>query len=127
MKQLIFITLFISSVAVYAQGSKNDLLVGVWKLSSDEMSGVGLHKSLSEDTELQFLQDGIWKSTQPLMSAREGTWRLVNNNKTLLMNIDNEEVKYLIMKVTEKELHYRLKKNAATYNYLWTAKISTNK
>lgn len=38
-----------------AQPTKTDLLVkNVWKLQSDEMSGLGVHTSLPKDIELTF-------------------------------------------------------------------------
>ena len=106
-----------------AQPSKTDLLVKkVWKIQSDEMSGLGVHTSLRKDTELQFLADGTWKSSQPINEVSVGKWRFENNDRNLVRTIGNEETSYLILQLTEKELRYRLKKNAATYTYTWFSK-----
>jgi hypothetical protein len=37
------------------------------------------------------------------------------------MKSGDEETSYLIRKLTEKELHYRIKRNAATYTYQWVS------
>jgi hypothetical protein len=106
-----------------AQPSKTDLLVkNVWKIQSDEMSGLGVHTSLQKDTELHFLVDGTWKSSQPIKEVSGGKWRLENNDRNLVLSIGNEETSYLILQLTEKELHYRVKKSAATYTYKWLSK-----
>jgi hypothetical protein len=106
-----------------AQPSKTDLLVkNVWKIQSDEMSGLGVHTSLQKDTELHFLVDGTWKSSQPIKEVSGGKWRLENNDRNLVLSIGNEETSYLILQLTEKDLHYRVKKNAATYTYKWLSK-----
>jgi len=106
-----------------AQSSKTDLLVKhIWKIQSDEMSGVGVHTSLTNDTELQFFSDGTWKSSQPIKDVSAGKWRIENNGRNLVMSFGNEETSYLILQLTENELHYRLKKNAATYTLKWVSK-----
>jgi hypothetical protein len=106
-----------------AQPLKTDLLVkNVWKIQSDEMSGLGVHTSLQKDTKLQFFVDGIWKSSQPVNEVSVGKWRFENNDRNLVMTIGNEETSYLILQLTEKELHYRVKKNAATYTYKWLSR-----
>lgn len=106
-----------------AQPSKTDLLVKkVWKLQSDEMSGLGVHTSLPKDIELTFLADGTWKSTQSIKEVSVGKWRLENNDRNLVMITGKEETTYLILQLTEKELRYRVKKNAATYTYSWLSK-----
>jgi len=111
------------AVAGWAQSSKTDLLVkNVWKLQSDEMSGLGVHTSLPKDTELQFLADGTWKSSQPIKEVTIGKWKFENNDRNLVMNIGNEETNYLILQLTEKQLRYRVKKNAATYIYTWLSR-----
>ncbi len=111
------------ALAGLAQPSKTDFLVkNVWKIQSDEMSGLGVHTSLRKDTELQFLADGTWKSSQPMMEVTSGKWRVENNDRNLVMSFGNEETSYLILQLTEKEMHYRVKKNAATYTYKWLSK-----
>jgi hypothetical protein len=106
-----------------AQPLKTGLLVkNVWEIQSDEMSGLGVHTSLPKDIELTFLADGTWKSTQPIKEVSVGKWRLENNDRNLVMIIGKEETTYLILQLTEKELRYRVKKNAATYTYSWLSK-----
>lgn len=106
----------------FAQNYKVESLVNkVWTIKSDEMSGVGIHTSLAANTELQFLSDGKWKSSQPIREVTQGTWKL-ENGRTLILSIADEEVKYLILQLTDNELQYRLKKNAATYTYTWASK-----
>ncbi len=124
MKKMILISLFsLLSGIVFAQKSKTELLVNkVWTIKSDEMSGVGIHTSLTKDTELQFLSDGTWKSSQPIKEVTQGTWRLENDDRTLVMKIADEEFNYLILQLSDTELQYRLKKNAATYTYKWVSK-----
>jgi hypothetical protein len=106
-----------------AQLSKTDLLVKkVWKLQSDEMSGLGVHTSLLKDIKLTFLADGTWKSSQAIKDVSVGKWRFENNDRNVVMTIGNEETSYLILQLTEDELRYRVKKNAATYTYTWLSK-----
>jgi hypothetical protein len=106
-----------------AQPSKTDLLSkNVWKLQSDEMSGLGVHTSLPKEIELTFLADGTWKSSQPINEVSVGKWRLENNDRNLVMIVGKEETSYLILQLTEKELRYRVKKNAAAYIYTWLSK-----
>ena len=122
MKKTIIISLFsLLSGIGFAQKSNTELLVNkVWTIKSDEMSGVGIHTSLTKDTELQFLSDGTWKSSQPIREVTQGTWRL--ENRTLVMAVADEEIKYLVLQLTNSELQCRLKKNAATYTYTWASK-----
>jgi len=124
MKKMILISLFsLLSGIVFAQKSKTELLVNkVWTIKSDEMSGVGIHTSLTKDTELQFLSDGTWKSSQPIKEVMQGTWSLENDDRTLVMQIADEEFNYLVLQLSDTELQYRLKKNAATYTYKWLSK-----
>lgn len=106
-----------------AQPSKKDLLVrNVWKIQSDEMSGLGVHTSLPKDTEIQFSTEGNWKSSQPIREASSGNWRLENNDRTLVLTVNQEETRYSILQLTERELHLRLKKNATTTILKWTSK-----
>lgn len=106
-----------------AQSSKTDLLVkNVWKIQSDEMSGLGAHTSLPKDIELTLLADGTWKSSEPINEVSVGKWRLENNDRNFVMTIGKEETSYLILQLTDKELRYRVKKNAATYTYTWLSK-----
>jgi len=111
------------AVAGWAQPTKTDLLVkNVWKLQSDEMLGLGVHTSLPKDIELTFLADGTWKSSQTINEVSVGKWRLENSDRNFVMTTGKEETRYLILQVTEKELRYRVKKNAATYTYTWLSK-----
>ena len=121
----IYLILFSSLVLLTAaaQNPKADFLVNkIWVIQGDEMSGVGVHSSLQKNTELQFLADGTWKSTQPIKNASSGKWKLENDNRNLVISAGSEETSYLILQLTEKELQYRLKKNAATYTYKWRSK-----
>lgn len=103
-----------------AQNSNQELLtMKAWRIASDEMSGIGAHTSLNKETILQFFADGTWKSTHPIKEAVSGTWKIENKERNLVLVSDIEELKYLILKLTEKELYYRVKKNAATYTYKW--------
>ena len=106
-----------------AQPSKKDLLVkNVWKIQSDEMSGLGVHTSLPKDTELQFSSEGTWKSSQAIREVSSGAWRLENNDRTLVLSGNEVETRYSILQLTEKDLHLRLKKNATTTTLKWTSK-----
>jgi len=124
MKRIILVSLFsVLAGIVFAQKSKNELLINkVWTIKSDEMSGVGVHTSLAANTELQFSSDGTWKSSQPIKEVTQGTWRLENDDRTLVMQLAVEEFKYLILLLSDTELQYRLKKNAAMYTYKWVSK-----
>jgi hypothetical protein len=124
MKKLVLLSVCcLLAFAGLAQSSKTDLLVKkVWKLQSDEMSGLGVHTSLPKDIELTFLADGTWKSSQPIKEVSVGKWRFENNDRNVVMTIGNEETSYLILQLSEKELRYRVKKNAATYTYTWLSK-----
>jgi len=124
MKNLILLSVgCLLAFAGMAQPSKTDFLVKpVWKIQSDEMSGLGVHTSLKKDTELQFSGDGTWKSSQPIKEVSDGKWRFENNDRNLIMIIGNEETSYLILQLTEEVLQFRLKKNAATYTYTWLSK-----
>lgn len=124
MKRIILVSLFsVLAGIVFAQKSKSELLINkVWTIKSDEMSGVGVHTSLAANTELQFSSDGTWKSSQPIKEVTQGTWRLENDDRTLVMQLADEEFKYLILLLSDTELQYRLKKNAATYTYKWVSK-----
>ncbi len=124
MKKLFLLFVFcLLAFAGDAQSLKTGLLVKkVWKIQSDEMSGLGVHTSLQKDTELQFLADGTWKSSQPIREVTSGKWRIENNERNLVMSIGREETSHLILQLTEKELQYRVKKNAATYTYKWLSK-----
>lgn len=105
----------------FAQNNKAESLVNkAWTIKSDEMSGVGVHTSLVAYTELQFSSDGTWKSSQPIRQVTQGTWKL-ENGRTLVMLLAGEEVRYLILQLTDTELQYRLKKNAAIYTFTWAS------
>lgn len=121
MTRLILFSVFcLLAIEGAAQQSSQDLLtMKTWRISSDEMSGLGVHTSLDKDTKLQFFADGTWKSSQPIKESVSGTWRLENKERNLVLKSESEEIKYLILTLTEKELHYRYKKNAATYTYKW--------
>jgi hypothetical protein len=121
MKSLMLFSVFcLFAFAGVAQVSNKDLLVkNVWKIQSDEMSGLGVHTSLAKNTELQFSADGTWKSSSPIREVTGGTWRLENKNRNLVMKFGIEEISYLILQLSAKELQYRVKKNAATYAYKW--------
>ncbi len=123
MKKIVFLFFSVMLANVtFSQTNKSELLVNkIWKIKSDEMSGVGMHTSLADKTELQFFIDGTWKSSDPIQKMTSGGWR-IENNRTLIMKTGDEEVKYLLLQLTEDELHYRLKKNAATYTYKWSLK-----
>lgn len=124
MKRMILVSLFsVLTGIVFAQKSKTELLVNkVWSIKSDEMSGVGIHTSLTTNTELQFLSDGTWKSSQPIKEVTHGTWKLEHDDRTLVMQIADEEFNYLILQLSATELQYRLKRNAAMYTYKWVSK-----
>jgi hypothetical protein len=107
----------------HAQSKEATLLTGkTWTLQSDEMSGLGTHMSLTDNTKLEFATDGTWKSSEPIKGIKQGTWSLENNNKTLVMDFQTEKMNYLILQLSETALHYQYKKNAATYKYKWAVK-----
>lgn len=114
-----FLAAFLMSGVLAAQNSKEALLTSKrWKIKSDEMSGVGIHHSLPAETQLTFSADGSWQSSALLQNATQGKWRLENEGKTLVLTTD-EEVRYLILRLSDSELSFRLKRNAATYTLTW--------
>lgn len=120
---LLFISFILLNTLAQAQSKESALLTGkVWVLESDEMSGLGTHISLTDKTKLEFAADGTWKSSEPIKGVKQGKWTLMNNNRTLMMTFQNEEISYLILELSEKTLQYRLKKNATTYTYQWVVK-----
>jgi hypothetical protein len=122
--RLLLLTVLINWIAGIGMASSHgsELLTSkVWKLSSDEMSGVGLHTSLAKGTKLEFDPNGTWKSSHPINEAQSGNWRLENNGHTLIMTMNDQEINYLIVELNTNELHIRLKKKGATYNLTWVA------
>jgi hypothetical protein len=120
---LLFISFILVNTLAQAQSKEAALLTGkVWVLESDEMSGLGTHLSLTDNTKLEFTADGMWKSSEPIKGVKQGKWTLMNNNRTLVMTFQNEEISYLILELSEKTLQYRLKKNATTFTYQWVVK-----
>ena len=123
MKSLLVIALVLLAGITHAQSKEASLLTGkTWTLQSDEMTGLGTHMSLTDNTKLEFAADGTWKSTEPIKGTKQGTWSLENNNKTLVMDFQTEKMNYLILLLSETALHYQYKKNAATYKYKWAVK-----
>lgn len=123
MKSLLVIALVLLAGITHAQSKEASLLAGkTWTLQSDEMAGLGTHMSLTDNTKLEFAADGTWKSTEPIKGTKQGTWSLENNNKTLVMDFQTEKMNYLILQLSETELQYQYKKNAATYKYKWAVK-----
>ena len=123
MRYLLAITFVLLVCAAYSQSKEASLLTGkTWVLQSDEMTGLGTHMSLTDNTKLEFAADGTWKSSEPIKGTKQGKWSLENNNKTLVMDFQTEKMNYLILQLSETALHYQYKKNAATYKYKWAVK-----
>lgn len=123
MRSLLVIAFVLLVGMARAQSKETTLLTGkIWTLQSDEMSGLGTHLSLTDNTKLEFAADGTWKSSEPIKGVTQGKWTLANNGRTLMMNFQNEEISYLILELNEKSLQYRLKKNATTFTYQWVVK-----
>ena len=123
MRTILLITFLLITAFSMAQSKETAQLTNkVWVLQSDEMKGLGTHISLTDNTKLEFAADGTWKSSEPIKGVKQGKWSLENNGKTLVMDFTNEKVSYLILELTEKSLHFQLKKNAATYTFKWAVK-----
>lgn len=123
MRTILLITFLLITTFSMAQSKETAQLTNkVWVLQSDEMKGLGTHLSLTDNTKLEFAADGTWKSSEPIKGVKQGKWSIENNGKTLVMDFTNEKVSYLILELTEKSLHYQLKKNVATYTYKWAVK-----
>jgi len=112
--------LFLYANSVWSQKKEPGLLINKkWVLQSDEMKGLGTHLSLAEHTELEFLDNGTWKSSEPIKGSSDGKWTLLNNSQSLSMDFREEQVNFLILDLSEKSLKLRHKKNAATFIYTW--------
>jgi hypothetical protein len=123
MRSLLAIVFVLFVNMAHAQSKEASLLTGkTWTLDSDEMTGLGTHISLTDNTKLEFAADGTWKSSEPIKGTKQGKWSLENNNKTLLMDFQTEKMNYLILQLSETVLQYQYKKNAATFKYKWAVK-----
>ncbi|QLH33247.1 MAG: lipocalin family protein [Cyclobacteriaceae bacterium] len=123
MRRSIFVLLIASAMGgvVMAQSSKQELLTGTWVLTSDEMSGIGKHQSLPQETQISFSEDGNWQATASIQNAKQGQWRLENNGKSLVL-ISDEEIRYQVLALSKTTLSLRLKKQTATYTLSWSKK-----
>lgn len=124
-KSLVFIALIGFSFLGFGQASsdKTVLLTSkTWKINNETMSGVGVHNSLPKDTEIKFIPNGTWQSSQPIMEIKEGTWELKKDN-ILLLKFGNETKfsKAKLLLLNDKELHYQTNDKAARYIFKWKA------
>ena len=103
--------------------TNNDLLTAkTWRIHDEIMSGIGVHKSLPKDTEIKFMPDGTWQSTQPIMDTKEGSWKW-EDDKYLLMKFGKTEKgnKAKVLQLNDKQLYYQIKDKTATFSFKWNA------
>ncbi|AEE53351.1 hypothetical protein Halhy_5526 [Haliscomenobacter hydrossis DSM 1100] len=74
------IALFLFGMALTALSFAQSNIVAqvtkqIWKLQSDQMSGIGTHTSYPESLTVQFDKEGKWTSSSPINDASAGTWK----------------------------------------------------
>jgi hypothetical protein len=124
----LILTVFLASCAVFqiarAQDNAANLLVKhTWAIDEDMMSGLGTHQSLPAGAQITFSADGNWQSTQPIFNATSGTWQLKGNDN-LLMQFGSKakKSKGKILKISDKELSFKIKRRSTAHTYTWHAK-----
>ncbi|MCU0391862.1 MAG: hypothetical protein MUE81_12150 [Thermoflexibacter sp.] len=116
--------LLLTAMVVLGQDRPMEQLLtqNTWKLQKDEMSGMGKHSSLANETEIKFVADGTWQSSYPIEGVKSGSWKL-KNSELLEFQFGEahkkQEAKILIL--NERELSYRFKRKLASYTLTWTA------
>ncbi|MBS1557271.1 MAG: hypothetical protein JST69_00985 [Bacteroidetes bacterium] len=116
MKKIIVFTLICLPLFCLAQNSPTFYLTKQpWRLSADEMSGIGKHEAMQKNTQIEFLKDGSWKASAPWNGDSKGKWSLVNENKTLLVSFSKEDKHFLIQLLNENELQLKHTTKIATY------------
>jgi hypothetical protein len=123
-KSLVFIALIGFSFLGFAQTSSDKITLltsKTWEISTETMSGVGVHHSLPKGTEIKFMPNGTWQSSQP-METKEGTWELKKDNILLLkFGSETKFSKVKLLLLNDKELHYQTNDKAARYIFKWKA------
>lgn len=108
-------------LAGYSQG-KETFLVKTWKLKSHNMTGIGVHESLSKETQIEFLKDGTWKSSSPWEGVTQGKWKLKNNERTLTITFKADDDKdFRISEITSDQLQLENVSKLAVFKLVWTA------
>lgn len=123
MKKLILTLSFLLCVTLaFAQGANKDLLTQKkWVLKSDVMSGVGKHKSLPENTQIEFKATGRWVATEGIEGLKEGTWEQNKKGEITLMLGMKKKAK--VTSLTANELKISMKDKANTRELVWGGEI----
>ncbi len=124
-KNLVFIALIGFSFLGFSQTSSDKIALltsKTWKINNETMSGVGVHHPLPKDTEIKFMSNGTWQSSQPIMQIKEGTWELKKDNILLLkFGSETKFSKAKLLLLNDKALHYQTNDKAARYIFKWKA------
>jgi hypothetical protein len=116
MRKIIAFTIVCFPLLCHAQNNPTGLLTKqTWKLSADEMSGIGRHEAMKKNTQIEFFKDGSWKSSALWNGDSKGKWSLTNENKTLVISFAKEDKHFLIQLLNENELQLKLTTKIATY------------
>ncbi len=93
-----------------------------WKMNKHLMAGMGIHIALPKDTEIKFLPNGFWVSSEQIEGTNEGTWELKGDN-TLLLKYGNESKfrKAKLLLLNANELQYQINGAFAHYTFKWKA------
>ncbi|HTH55036.1 MAG TPA: hypothetical protein VL728_03270 [Cyclobacteriaceae bacterium] len=107
--------LFISvGISAFAQQQTDGILTKAWTLKSDIMTGIGKHTSLPKETQIEFLNDGTWRSSALWQNVRKGKWRL-HDQKLLISFSPDDEDEFRVVSLTNDRL--RLETNTITAVY----------
>jgi hypothetical protein len=86
-KQLLIIAALLCST-FFTSGqvkSIHDSIDRPWHIADQHMSGVGDHRSISEQTVLVLRPDFTWQTTEPIEGLKTGSWREAGKNKILML------------------------------------------
>ncbi len=88
-----------------------------WLLTADEMIGIGIHNSLEKDIRLQFLPDGKWTTTHPLLNNEtKGTWAIDKKGKMYLKAGGKMAD---VVSITDDKLVIQLGQTASRVTWTW--------
>lgn len=122
MRYLIAFSLLFTAMS-HTTAQSSILTDRVWKISEDQMTGLGTHESLPGGTILQFHTDGSWEASAPIRDATRGTWQWRSNQQLFMTFGDDPKSRPVkILSLTDTELRLRLKKSRAVYTYTWLRK-----
>ncbi|MBS1950564.1 MAG: hypothetical protein OJF59_000753 [Cytophagales bacterium] len=121
MKSFLTFALLIVSMTGYSQDQEK-LLIKAWKLKSHTMTGIGIHHSLPNEMQIEFLNDGTWKSSASWEGTTQGKWSLKNNNRTLSISFNPEVLKdFRISELSDTHFQIENTTLTAVYKLTWTA------